>query len=449
MKTIKLIFNPPIALLLLSFFLFNCSVEEPEGVPEQASEIEEANLTTRQVSSFEGKTYFIKNVNSGKYLDVAGFSNSNGGNIHQWSFTGAVNQQWKVISVGNSKVRFKSLQSGKSLDVDLSGTNNGRNIEQNSYSGDDSQKWEIFSAGSGQYYILNANSGKAVDVAGYSTSNGGNIHQWTYNNTTNQKWIFEEVGGGDTNGDGNNDGTAAGVLGGLQNWKLNAYSGTLNVNSSNNGLNYVDNASKNDNNSWFYDANGYAYFKTYPGNPTSGGSSNPRTELRELTANGNSNINWDGTTNTEHSMKWKVRVDDLPPSGKLCFGQIHAESGSPFDDVIRVQVQGNSGQNSGEVDLRINGYVSEELLGGGVTISNFTFNMDTEYYFELTMKNKIVKLYSLNANGSRNSTLFTSGSVNSDGNYFKAGCYLQSTRSSHSSSSVYGLVGIKALTVSH
>uniref|UniRef100_UPI0025C1F7DB polysaccharide lyase family 7 protein n=1 Tax=Lacinutrix sp. TaxID=1937692 RepID=UPI0025C1F7DB len=244
--------------------------------------------------------------------------------------------------------------------------------------------------------------------------------------------------------------TALEVLNGLQNWKLNAYSGSLNVNSSNNnGLTYVDNASKSDNNDWFYDENGYAYFKTYPGNATSSGSNNPRTELRELTTNGSNNINWDGTTNTEHIMKWKVRVDNLPPSGKLCFGQIHAESGSPFDDVIRVQVQGNNGQNSGAVTLRINGYVTEELLGSGQSVSSFNFNMNTDYYFELTMKNSIVTLYELNDNGLRVNTLFTSGATASTGNYFKAGCYLQTTLSSHSSSSTYGLVGISALSVSH
>ena len=243
--------------------------------------------------------------------------------------------------------------------------------------------------------------------------------------------------------------TAAGVLNGLQNWKLNAYSGSLNVNSSNNGLNYVDNASKTDNDSWFYDANGYAYFKTYAGNPTSGGSTNPRTELRELTANGSSVIHWNGTTSTEHAMKWRVRVDNLPPSGKVCFGQIHAESGSPFDDVIRVQVQGNNGQNSGVVDLRILGYVTEDLLGSGQTISSFNFELNTEYYFEITMENKIVKLYVLDSNGTRTSTLFTSGAVNSTQNYFKAGNYLQSTQSSHSNSNTFGLVGIKTLTVSH
>ncbi len=237
-------------------------------------------------------------------------------------------------------------------------------------------------------------------------------------------------------------------LGGLTNWKLNAYTGALNVGSTNNGLTYVDDASKNDNPDWFYGANGFAYFKVYPGNATSSGSSNPRTELREMNASGTAVLNWDGSAGAEHSMKWKVRVDNLPPSGKLCFGQIHS-TGSVYDDVIRVQVQGSNGQNSGNVTLRILGYCTETLLGSGQSISGFTFNMNTEYFFELTMQNQIVKLYALNASGSRTSTLFTSGAVNSTSNYFKAGNYSQSTVSSDFGSSTFGLVGISYLTVSH
>ena len=237
-------------------------------------------------------------------------------------------------------------------------------------------------------------------------------------------------------------------LGGLTNWKLNAYTGTLNVSSTNNGLTYVDDASKNDNDSWFYGANGYAYFKVYPGNATSSGSSNPRTELREMNAAGTAVLNWDGSANIEHKMKWKVRVDNLPASGKLCFGQIHS-TGSTYDDVIRVQVQGTNGQSSGGVTLRILGYATETLLGSGQSVSSFTFNMKTEYYFELTMQNQIVKLYALDANGARTATLFTSGAVNSNSNYFKAGNYSQSTVSSDYGSSTFGLVGISFLSVSH
>ena len=249
-------------------------------------------------------------------------------------------------------------------------------------------------------------------------------------------------------GGGTGTTVAKDILGGLTNWKLNAYTGTLNVSSANNGLTYVDDASKNDNPSWFYGANGYAYFKVYAGNPTSSGSSNPRTELREMNAAGTAVYNWDGSSGTEHKMKWKVRVDNLPPSGKLCFGQIHSTTGV-FDDVIRVQVQGSSGQSSGLVTLRILGYATETLLGSGQSIAGFSFNMNTEYFFELTMQNQIVKLYALDASGTRTSTLFTSGAVNSNSNYFKAGNYSQSTVSSDFGSSTFGLVGIGFISVSH
>jgi len=265
------------------------------------------------------------------------------------------------------------------------------------------------------------------------------------------------TGDGNNNDGNNNDGnnnnpppseTAADILDGLTNWKLNAYSGNLNVGSSNNGLSYEDSASKDDNEDWFYAENGYAYFKCYPGNPTSGGSSNPRTELREMTSSGNSTIYWDGTTSTEHSMKWKFRIDNLPPSGKLCVGQIH-EQDNVYDDIIRVQCQGNSGQTSGSIDLRILGYVTEEIEGQGRTI-DFNFNMDTEYYFEITMRNSIVTLYELDSDGGRVGALFTSVNIgDADNNYFKAGNYLQSTSSSHSNSSTFGLVGISDLSVSH
>jgi len=77
-------------------------------------------------------------------------------------------------------------------------------------------------------------------------------------------------------------------------------------------------------------------------------------------------------------------------------------------------------------------------------------NMDTEYYFELTLQNSVVRLYELNNSGSRVRTLFTSVNLGDvDENYFKAGSYLQSTRSSHASSNVFGQVAIKDLSVRH
>ncbi|WP_075341065.1 polysaccharide lyase family 7 protein [Tenacibaculum agarivorans] len=250
-------------------------------------------------------------------------------------------------------------------------------------------------------------------------------------------------------GPGNN-GTPAGVLGGLQNWKLNGYSGTFKLGASNNGLSYVDktpNLANFSNPDWFYTDGTWTYFKAYTGNPTSSGSGNPRSELRELTANGNNNIYWDGATNTEHRMIWRVRVDHLPQSGKVCFGQIHDKT-DKFDDVIRVQCEGDPFQKTGNVKFRINGYVTEVLEGGGKTVGSLTLGQ--ELHLELTYKNKIVKLYELDNNGNRVKTIYTSKSVAARENYFKAGCYLQSVKGKKAKNSDdFGLIAIRELKVFH
>ncbi|WP_378173368.1 RICIN domain-containing protein [Aquimarina sp. SS2-1] len=424
--------------LFLTFIAFvSCESEEFENSTE--SDLKEEFF--QKATPIAGKIYTIKNLKSGRTLDIKDKSNNNGANLQVWGTdanTGATHRQWQIISVGNGYVRLKGVDSGKSLEVSGGNNSNGANVQQWTYQGTTHQQWQIISVGNGYYRLKNRDSGKSLRAEG--TTNGSNVDQWAYNGWNSQKWFFTEVGSTPPPPPPSG-GTAASIIG--SGWKLNGFSGNLNVGSNDNGLNYADNASTSESH-FFFEKNGYAAFRCYPGNPTSGGSSNPRSELREK-VNGGDNY-WDGTTNTEHSMKWRFRIEDLPPSGKLCFGQIHEKS-DRYDDVIRVQVQGSSGQNSGSIDLRILGYVTEEVEGSGRTI-DFDMNMDTEYYFELTMKNSVVRLYQLNNSGSRVRTLFTSANVgDADENYFKAGCYLQSTSSSHSSSNVYGQVLIKDLSV--
>ncbi|GAA3511408.1 hypothetical protein GCM10022393_26480 [Aquimarina addita] len=413
-------------------------------------ETEEFDTTTESIEKEEalekatpvaGKTYYLRNRKSGLHMDVTNKSNSNGAVVQQWGNASGTHRQWQVISVGNGYYRLKGVDSGKSLEISGGNNANGGKVQIWAYQGTSHQEWEILSTGNGYYRLKSRDSGKSVGVIGGSTANGADLESRSWDGTTKFQWFFTEVGG-TTNPPTGGGGTASAIIG--NGWKLNGYTGSLSVGSSDNGLNYADSASLNESH-FFFEKDGYAAFRCYPGNPTSGGSSNPRTELREL-INGGSNY-WNGNTSTTHSMKWRFKIEDLPPSGKLAFGQIHERDDS-YDDVIRVQVQGNSGQNSGSIDLRILGYVTEEIEGQGRTI-DFNMQMDTEYYFELAMTNGVVSLYNLNSSGNRTQTLFRSVDIgNANENYFKAGCYLQSTSSSHSGSSVYGQVLIKDLTVS-
>ena len=245
-------------------------------------------------------------------------------------------------------------------------------------------------------------------------------------------------------GSSSGGGTASAIIGGRSNWKLNGYSGNLNVGANDNGLDYEDDASHNESH-FFFERDGYAVFRSFPGNPTSGGSSNSRSETREQIGGGDGF--WDGTSSTTRSMKWRVRVEALPPSGNLCFGQIH-ERDDDFDDVVRVQAQGNGGQRSGSINLRLQGYAVEETSDETRNL-DFDMEMDTEYYFELTMRRSEITLYELNNNGTRNRLLWRSVDLGDvDENYFKCGSYLQTTQSSHADSDDFGEISIRDLEVS-
>ena len=123
-----------------------------------------------------------------------------------------------------------------------------------------------------------------------------------------------------------------------------------------------------------------------------------RSELRELDGRGDE-ISWDGTTGTNHRMRYKVQIRQLPSSGKICFGQIHGEG--DFDDVIRLQLEDlsvddddrrndNSGPGSGTFDVVIKGYVTEVLDRDNRFRSWARMQMDREYDVEISMRNEIV-----------------------------------------------------------
>ncbi|UXP32492.1 RICIN domain-containing protein [Reichenbachiella agarivorans] len=183
-----------IALLLL-VTLSCCSDEELLSSVDELAVIEPESAIPST-----GTVYYIKNRKSGKYVDVKDFNHSNGGIIHQWNYTGALNQQWEAISVGSSEYRLKNIESGKSFDIAGNSTANKAYLQQYSYGGASNQKFTFTSAGSGYYMIKAVHSGKALDGTG-QTVNGTRIWQWTYSaSNQNQHWLFESVNEDTANG---------------------------------------------------------------------------------------------------------------------------------------------------------------------------------------------------------------------------------------------------------
>lgn len=153
--------------------------------------------TTAPVSSVEG-TFYIKNLYSGLYLDVANGSSENNANIQQWSYNGCDAQKFKIVSDGNGYYHILTGASGYSKCVDVAGGKaaDGTNILQYTYKGSANQQFKLEQQSDGTYAILTRASGCAsgLDVYDWSTALGGNINQWNYWGGACQKWILEPAG---------------------------------------------------------------------------------------------------------------------------------------------------------------------------------------------------------------------------------------------------------------
>ncbi|WP_425281129.1 cellulase family glycosylhydrolase [Paenibacillus jilunlii] len=140
-----------------------------------------------------GAVYKLTAQHSGKNLDVAGGSASDGANVQQWTDNGNPQQKWKVIDVGNGFYKLIAQSSGKALDAADPSTADGANVRQWTDNGTATQKWEIMDTGGGYYKLISKSSGKALDVAGGSTADGANVQQWTDNGNAQQRWKFTQA----------------------------------------------------------------------------------------------------------------------------------------------------------------------------------------------------------------------------------------------------------------
>lgn len=162
--------------------------------------------------------YYIKNVNSQKYLQVTNNSGYDGANVEQGTGTGVTGQRWYLTNTGNG---YFTLQNGTGymLDITYGENADGTNVQLWSANGLAPQEFKLVASSvSGSYGILTKASidTKSIDVYNFSTSDGGNVCQWTYYDNTCQQWVFEAISdsGNDDSGDtGSDSGSDSGNTG--------------------------------------------------------------------------------------------------------------------------------------------------------------------------------------------------------------------------------------------
>ncbi|WP_193318489.1 extracellular catalytic domain type 1 short-chain-length polyhydroxyalkanoate depolymerase [Nonomuraea phyllanthi] len=126
-----------------------------------------------------GESGAIRNVGSGRCLDVSGASQANGARAQIWDCHGQPNQQWTLTASGELRV-----YGGKCLDVGDHATADGSRVIIWDCSGQGNQKWRF--NGDGTITAVEAN--KCLDVPGYTSANGTALQIWSCNGGANQRW---------------------------------------------------------------------------------------------------------------------------------------------------------------------------------------------------------------------------------------------------------------------
>jgi CotH kinase protein/Ricin-type beta-trefoil lectin domain-like/HYR domain/Fn3 associated/PA14 domain/Secretion system C-terminal sorting domain/Divergent InlB B-repeat domain len=140
------------------------------------------------------KCYKITAQHSGKAMVVESNSTANGVKVVQRTYTGALNQIWRIVSVGSGFYKISAAHSGKALDVSGVSQANAAVLQQWDYGAQGNQQWSLTQNSNGSYTIKARHSNKVADVFQASNSENATIVQYDNFNYPNQRWFITEVG---------------------------------------------------------------------------------------------------------------------------------------------------------------------------------------------------------------------------------------------------------------
>ena len=143
-----------------------------------------------------GELYYIRNVNSGKYLDVK----NDGINVVQHSFNKSAHQKWKITYESDGFYSLSPVGSPSNvLDLSNGFASNGNplwsykkwasnTVESNA------QRFAISKVGTNAYKIASKkDTSKVVEVQSASTAENAIVQLWNYVGQTQQQWYAERV----------------------------------------------------------------------------------------------------------------------------------------------------------------------------------------------------------------------------------------------------------------
>ncbi len=156
-----------------------------------------------------GAVYRIKNMDSGKYLNVHYGVDANGTNVYQWSYDGSTEQKFKLVyNAASDSYKLYAMCSSNGnnrvIDVARNGSplGSGQNVGIWTPIDDTAQRLQIDFL-QNNLYVIRMKANPSMFVAVNGTANGtasgklptspGNVYIDTYDVWRSQEWYFELV----------------------------------------------------------------------------------------------------------------------------------------------------------------------------------------------------------------------------------------------------------------
>ncbi len=140
--------------------------------------------------------YNVINVNSGLCVEDLDFGIVKGSTVDQWGCgDGQANQQWQFTATDSGYYQVSNRYVAMSLNVTggVSAVNTQIPIQLWTYSGATNEQWKPVFLGDGQWKLIARNSGLCMEVPGSSTSNGLGLDQNTCEGSTAEAFTFNPV----------------------------------------------------------------------------------------------------------------------------------------------------------------------------------------------------------------------------------------------------------------
>lgn len=125
--------------------------------------------------------YFIRNRETGRYIDLEGASTETGAPIQQWSFHGEIQSQWQLTRQSDGTYTIKSKLSGQYVSAKNNASQSSAKIVQTPASTGAGAHWYVYQSDTGAYIFVSKSSRFcAMSVPPSQDGNGIDLKQMAY-----------------------------------------------------------------------------------------------------------------------------------------------------------------------------------------------------------------------------------------------------------------------------